>query len=145
MTDTPPVTGRCYCGVVHFSAATAPRVVSYCHCWDCRRVTGAPVAAFAAFDDAALRYDPDLGAPASHAPGVQRWFCGACGSPLAARFDYLAGQTYVPLGLIDQAGDLPPSLHSHSDSKLPWLQIDDELHRQEGSARDTLRGAGSSE
>lgn len=139
MDKTPPITGRCYCGKTRFSVSALPSVVSYCHCSDCRRVSGAPVAAFAAFADGTVRYTPDPGAPVSHFDGVERWFCDACGSPLGARYDYLPGQIYVPLGLIDQAAELPPSLHSHAASGMPWLHIQDGLARNEKSARDTLR------
>ncbi|MCV3272230.1 GFA family protein [Roseobacter sinensis] len=140
MASTEPITGRCYCGGITLSADSAPEVVSYCHCSDCRRVSGAPVAAFAGFRDGAVRFDPDPGPPVSHAPGVMRWFCRSCGSPLAATYDYLPGQVYVPLGLIDQAAALPPSLHSHAESRLPWLHLDDDLPQQAQSARDALRG-----
>lgn len=44
------LTGRCYCGATTVQATLAPLTVAYCHCIDCRRVTGAQVAAFAAFD-----------------------------------------------------------------------------------------------
>jgi hypothetical protein len=84
---------------------------------------------------------PALGSPFSVVPGVERWTCDRCGSPLAARFDYLPGQTYVPLGVLDQAGELAPSLHCHSDSRLPWLPIDDGLPRAEGSGRANLNAA----
>nr|WP_275113661.1 GFA family protein [Roseobacter cerasinus] len=114
-------------------------MVSYCHCSDCRRVSGAPVSAFAAFREAVLRFEPTPGPPVSHAPGVTRWFCRDCGSPLAATYDYLPGQIYVPLGLIDQSAELPPSLHSHATSRLPWLHLADQLPRAEHSARDTLQ------
>lgn len=139
MFPDPKITGRCYCGKMHFAADVLPSVVSYCHCVDCRRLSGAPVAAFAAFDCKAVRYAPDPGVPVSHCAGVARWFCAACGTPLGATYDYLPGQIYVPLGLIDQAADLPPSLHSHSASAMPWLHIQDTLPRQENSARDVLR------
>ncbi|GFE48791.1 aldehyde-activating protein [Roseobacter cerasinus] len=133
------ITGRCYCGAVRLMADAQPDMVSYCHCSDCRRVSGAPVSAFAAFREAVLRFEPTPGPPVSHAPGVTRWFCRDCGSPLAATYDYLPGQIYVPLGLIDQSAELPPSLHSHATSRLPWLHLADQLPRAEHSARDTLQ------
>lgn len=114
-------------------------MVSYCHCSDCRRITGAPVAAFAAFQGDALQVSPPLGSPTTINPGVNRWFCQRCGSPIAATFDYLPGQIYVPLGLLDQADVLQPDLHSHADKCLPWLRIDDDVPRVSGSARDNLR------
>ena len=98
------------------------------------------MAAFAAFEKAdvvAQLPDPFLGAP-----GVERWTCPVCHAPLAAAFDYLPDQIYVPVGSIDQAETLVPEMHSHADSALPWLHIDDDLPRAEASARDALNKAG---
>ncbi|MEM7496779.1 MAG: GFA family protein [Pseudomonadota bacterium] len=135
------LTGRCYCGATTLGAATAPSVVAFCHCADCRRWTGAPLPDFAAFADGTLTIEPDPG-PFSTVPGVERWFCRTCGSPLAARFDYLPGQVYVPLGVLDQAPDLAPALHAHADAALPWLHIADDLPRQDGSAQEALGPGG---
>lgn len=132
------LSGRCYCGRSRFTAHKLPQTVAYCHCSDCRRWTGAAVGVFAAFAVADIASTPPLGEPVSHAPGVERWFCRDCGSPLAARFDYQPDQLYVPIGLIDQAADLPPEIHCHADAQLPWLHISDTLHRASGSGRDTL-------
>lgn len=138
MPSDPPISGRCYCGKTQFVAITSPQAVAYCHCVDCRRVTGAPVAAFAAFKEDAITFEPALGTPVSVSPGVRRWFCDGCGSPVAATYDYLPGQVYVGLGLIDQAADLPPGMHSHASSALPWLHIVDDVERNPGSGRDSL-------
>lgn len=134
-------TARCYCGTTHLHFANAPQTVAYCHCVDCRRWTGAPVAAFAAFDRDQMRAAPSFGRRHSHTPGVDRWNCPDCGSPLAAQFDYLPDQVYVPLGIIDQASSLPPEIHSHTAATLPWLHIQDELPRQSGTARAQLSDA----
>ena len=131
------ITGRCYCGAVTIRGA-APQTVAYCHCSDCRRVTGAPVAAFAAFAEGDLEIAPDEGRVVEVSPGVRRTFCGACGSPLTGRYDYLPGQVYVALGLLDQAGELAPGVHAHAESRLAWLHIEDDLPRAAGSARRVL-------
>ncbi len=60
---------------------------------------------------------------------------------MAAVFDYLPGQIYVPLGVLDQAAELPPQSHSHYKAHLPWLEIMDEIPRQTGSNRAALRAA----
>ncbi len=132
-------TGRCYCGATRIRATAPPREVAYCHCVDCRRATGAPVAAFAGFDEAAVSFEPGLGPSASAAPGAIRYFCEGCGSPIAGRYDYLPGQVYVALGLLDQADDLAPTSHAHHECRLRWLHIGDDLERVEGSARDRLK------
>ncbi|MEM9784149.1 MAG: GFA family protein [Pseudomonadota bacterium] len=107
---------------------------------DCRRWTGAPVAAFAAFPAGSVTLTPDPG-PFSTVAGVERWFCRSCGSPLAARFDYLPDQIYVPIGVIDQADTILPAMHSHHGARLSWLHIDDDLPRPDASARDALNSA----
>ena len=134
------ITGRCYCGRVSLASKDAPSVVTYCHCSDCRRVTGAAAAAFAAFEDGTVTYEPSLKSVSSY-PGVDSWFCPYCGSSLGARFDYLPGQIYVPIGVIDQANTLAPTMHCHAEFKLDWLHIEDKAQMVEGTGRQKLQDA----
>ncbi|MEO1066507.1 MAG: GFA family protein [Pseudomonadota bacterium] len=73
------LTGRCYSGAIAFSASRLPEVVAYCHCADCRRVTGAPVAAFATFAESDIAFHPHEGQSVDVNPGVVRTFCNTCG------------------------------------------------------------------
>ena len=135
-TNSLHLTGRCYCGAFSLRAAT-PQVVTYCHCDDCKRWTGAPLPAFAGMGSDQVQFEPALNAGRTFSSGVTRWNCTTCGSPLAAQFPYLPDQLYVPLGLLDQADNLPPSLHCHAEAMHPWLPQDD-LPRHTGSGRATL-------
>ena len=138
-THAPPAcTGRCYCGRTTFSASAAPKAVTYCHCDDCKRATGAPVAAFAAFDDAVITFAPDEGQAISRVAGVTRSFCRSCGSPLSGRYDYLPDTVYVPVGLFDNADAYPPEMHAHQNNQLMWLCLSDDLPKHQGSARGQL-------
>jgi len=114
--------------------------VAFCHCNDCQRWTGSPAPAFAAFDPADLTVEPALGSPVITNAGVERWNCAQCSSPLAATFDYIPNQLYVPLGLIDQADELPAEIHCFSEKQLPWLHIEDDAIRGTGTARENLMG-----
>lgn len=84
---------------------------------------------------------PSLDAGVSHAKGVRRWFCRACGTPLAATYDYLPDQLYIPVGLFDQVNELPPQSHSHTGSRVAWVELDASLPQDTGSARDILKAA----
>jgi hypothetical protein len=141
MTQNKTISGRCYCGGTIMHSTQLPKVVSYCHCNDCRRVTGAPVAAFAAFEEGALSWAPNEGKAVTINPGVTRTFCETCGSPLTGRYDYLPGTVYVALGILDQANELSPQLHSHHNNRLDWLCIEDDLERAGESARAKLQEA----
>jgi len=136
-----PLSGRCYCGHMRLKASDQPQVVTYCHCVDCRRVTGAPVGVFAAFDADHLTFEPPLDDGKSYVNGVTRWNCPQCCSPLAAQYPYLPGQIYLPIGLFDQAAELAPEAHSHSAQQLPWLHLQDDLPRSNGSGRGRLKEA----
>lgn len=73
--------------------------------------------------------------------GVVRTFCAVCGSPLAGRYEYLPGQIYIAVGVIDQANDLAPLLHAHEAQRLTWLHIDDDLERFATTSRSRLADA----
>ena len=113
--------------------------MAYCHCSDWRRSTGAPVAAFAAFDEAAVL--PDLPGHVLQIGGVRRWTCATCAAPLGAAFDDRPGQVYVPVGIIEEAGALAPERHSHHAARPGWLHIDDNLPRSGETARTDLPGS----
>ncbi|MEM7283730.1 MAG: GFA family protein [Pseudomonadota bacterium] len=146
MTDkeSPSITGRCYCGQITIAATKTPQAITYCHCEDCRRTTGSPVAVFAAFADADLTLTPNEGQKVSVTPGVTRSFCSNCGTPLTGRYDYLPGMVYVGVAVLDQADELEPQLHAHESQRLPWLHIQDNLERFPNSARSKLKSANKS-
>ncbi len=75
----------------------------------------------------------------SHTEGVHRRNCPKCGTPLTARFGYLPGQVYVPVGILDEAAALAPQVECHVASHLPWVPIDPDLPASDGSARETLQ------
>ncbi|MEM8750050.1 MAG: GFA family protein [Pseudomonadota bacterium] len=137
--QSPMVTGHCYCGAISFESHKQPQTVAYCHCEDCKRASGAPVAAIAAFAADAIAFSPNAGTGFSPSEGVTRHFCGKCGSPLMSRFDYLPDQAYVPLGILDDASRLAPKVHAYESQRYPWLHIEDSAERFPQSSRAALR------
>ncbi len=129
---------RCYCGATQLEVHGAAQTVAMCHCADCKRWTGAPAPAFAAFDPKCVSGLDGNGVQIN--AGVRRWNCNSCGSPLAATFDYLPQQIYLPLGIIENADDLVPQVHCFANRALPWLHMDDDIPKENGTARDTLLG-----
>ena len=74
------ITGKCLCGAVRYSAASAERHHHACHCGMCRRLSGGPVLASAATDVSfegagnITRY--------RSSDWAERGFCKQCGSHL---------------------------------------------------------------
>src|SRR5690606_231519 len=104
----------------------------YCHCRDCRKQTGAPVMAFVGFREEDLEW---LGEPRTwRSGGVERCFCGHCGSQIGYRDDLLPGEVYLTLGFMDEPEAYAPTLHAFQSRRLPFLNIADDLPRHAGFA-----------
>ncbi len=131
---------RCYCGAATLSFMADPLQVIYCHCDDCRRWTGAAAPVFAAFADDVVDGLAALGPGKSFAKGVDRWNCAKCGSPLVGRFDYVPGQSWVPLGVIEDASGLKPEFHCFAERRHDWVPAAG-LPGSNGTGRDALNAA----
>jgi len=134
MTLTEEFTGSCACGAVSFTAAGLPLMVSWCHCRDCRRQTGAPAVVWSGF---ALDTVSWQGTPASRnsSPDVTRRHCAECGTPISYEDQRLPGEIYMYAGLFDQADRLVPDRHAYTRSKLFWIHLEDGLEHFERTSR----------
>lgn len=126
-------TGGCRCGAIRFEAAAEPEHISYCHCADCRRATGAPVSAFVGFPAGAVSLLGD--APTTFENGtVTRIFCGVCGSPIAYVDSRIGETSYFMLGAMDTPQNYKPTLHAYVSQQLPFLHMPDGLPRHVNSS-----------
>ena len=132
----PDIEGRCRCGGYRFRAAAGPFRVSYCHCADCRRSTGAPVVVLLGFADEDVEILSGEAGTYRSSPGVERLFCPACGTPIAYRDAALPGETYYYLGLFADPARFPPRVHAFVSEQLPWLDIRDGLPRHHRFSRE---------
>ena len=82
MTSDVKATGGCMCGSVRYEAVGEPKFILNCHCLSCRRHTGAPVVTFVAFSSEQVRFVKGSRKFYKSSPGVNRAFCGQCGTPL---------------------------------------------------------------
>lgn len=122
-------TGNCRCGAVRFEARAEPFHVSYCHCVDCRKASGAPLSAFVGFKAEASTF---TGTKADYVNGtVTRHFCPVCGTPLAYLDARLPDDIYLTLGAMDHQERYVPTLHAWVGQKLPYFHIGDGLPQLE--------------
>jgi predicted N-acetyltransferase YhbS len=120
--------GRCLCGAVRFSFTGAPAWQSHCHCESCRRATSSPFTSFLSVRQDRVRWQGERRAFAS-SPGVTRWFCPACGAPLAYETAERPGETDLYAASLDDPSGYAPTLHDHWDEHLPFVRLDDGLPR----------------
>ncbi|MEM9618864.1 MAG: GFA family protein [Pseudomonadota bacterium] len=108
--------GRCACGKIHVAASGKPKLVANCHCKSCRKATGAAFATFVDFERAAVRIKGDVSIFKS-SPGVERLFCGNCGSPVAYS-EINADEINIHIGVFDEPRAFQPTEDSNLESRL---------------------------
>ncbi|MBS9721696.1 GFA family protein [Tianweitania sp. BSSL-BM11] len=126
-------TASCRCGAIRFEAHSDPVFSGYCHCTDCRRATGSPVAAFVGFNTQDSRFIGKAPATFGKAP-VTRSFCADCGAPIAYADARLPDRVFIMLGAMDAPNDYPPTMHSYAGNALSFFHLDDDLPRLEANA-----------
>lgn len=115
-------TGGCHCGAVRWSAEGEPEHHALCHCADCRRWSGAPVAGWIAWPAEKVTV---TGAPMVYRSSQQgsREFCGACGTGLFYRNpQFLPGIIDIQSGTMDDPEAQPPGAQIMVKDRLSWTQ-----------------------
>lgn len=119
MTDDLHV-GGCQCGAVRFEANGDPKFVSNCHCYSCRKATGAAFSTWVGFNENHVRWTrggPDI---FNSSPGVSRGYCRSCGTPLTYAGEKWAGEIHFLVGVFDNPDAFTPRNESFTDDALLW-------------------------
>ena len=118
-----PVTGRCYCGEVRFSAASEPFHQANCHCENCRRAIGAQAVAWITVKHSGFRFD--RGSPTRYRTetGAWRTFCTRCGSSLTYEHDNRPDEIDITTASLDHPENFPPTRDVFPEEKLPWVEL----------------------
>ena len=134
MTDeTRKTTGGCMCGAVRYEAIGEPKFILNCHCSSCRRHTGAPVVTFVAFSSEQVSFVRGNRKLYESSPGVERAFCGQCGTPLTweAPSPRIPGLEIIEfhISTLDRPDDYPPDRHFFYGERIAWFDVADNLPR----------------
>ncbi|MEM8862912.1 MAG: GFA family protein, partial [Chloroflexota bacterium] len=96
--------GKCLCEKVQFQVTGSFGEVRYCHCSQCRRMTGSAFSANAKVSKGAweLTQGEEHIREFEHKPGIFRGFCSNCGSPVYSRLAWDPDHMRVRLGTFDK-------------------------------------------
>jgi class 3 adenylate cyclase len=127
----PLTSGGCLCGQVRFDIWGEPSAVGYCHCRYCQLALGAPLNAWAAFRRSLVSFTGESLKIFKSSPFAVRAFCGECGTSIYTDIHGADAADFysIRLATLDNPEDFPPTCHFGVESRLPWLNIDDELPR----------------
>ena len=125
----------CACGAHRGVALGDPQSVTWCHCADCRRESGAPSFVWVGWHEANVEGGlAGLETRVTKA-NVTRGRCGSCGALLAYRDEGLPGLVYVPLGAFDAPERFEPTEHAYWPDRVERLSFDDGLPKREGTTQ----------
>lgn len=123
--------GSCLCGDVRYELDAPLGMIGICHCSRCRKSSGTAYAVNATVDQAGFRLVAGAASLAEFAslPGVTRFFCRRCGSPLYSRRDSTPDALRLRLGTLDTPIAERPAFHFFVASMAEWDFIHDDLPR----------------
>jgi len=140
------VKGGCLCGAIRYEVDALPISTGYCHCSICQKFTGSAMSTWTAFPASALRFVGEQPRYFASSPIAQRGFCATCGSSLTYRLIQPRKAAYVVIftSSLDEPKGHAPAAHSGIESKMPWLDILDDLPRTRTADSRVLQEAWSS-
>lgn len=121
--------GHCSCGEVFWESEAAVAWSCYCHCEDCRRACAAPVTAFIGLPHEAVTWGGAEPRVYRSSEGVERLFCGTCGTQMAYRTARDNVNIHLYTATLEDPGAVPPRFHVFHAEHLPWLHLQDTLPR----------------
>lgn len=129
--------GWCLCKNTRWEFDGEVSWACYCHCDDCRRQCAAPVTAWLGVPMQNFRWTGTAPKTVNSSEGVYRHFCAACGTPMALEAHHYAGGMHLYAASMEHPEDFSPAFHVNYQSKLPWLQMEDDLPKYKGRLVDT--------
>ena len=134
MTDTTrKFEGGCLCGSVRYQLQRgAPDWSAHCHCRSCQKATGAAFATWIGVKKDKFEVTKGRLAIFNSSPGVERSFCGRCGTSLTyVAEDRWPGEISVLAPTQDDPGVAAPTAHVYVEHQLAWVKLADGLPRRE--------------
>ena len=120
-------TGQCLCGKVKYTISSEPRVMSQCHCDDCRKSTGTGHASNAFFKEKDVHINGATSSYESVADSgstITRYFCPQCGSLLFGTLSGVKNVIAVAVGTVDDSSWFKPSAIVYNKRKPQWDFMD---------------------
>ena len=124
--------GRCFCKAVSFEIDTPIKACVNCHCESCRRQCSAPMTSYIGIEQGQWRWTGEMPKVFNSSPGVERTFCGHCGTPLSFRSENMSGVMHFYLAALEDPERFKPELHVAHEEKRCWLKLGDDLPTRNG-------------
>jgi hypothetical protein len=111
--------GGCLCGQVRYHVDGPALVEAVCHCRNCQKQGGSAFSVIVGVAADALKLDGQPALFLDHGESgnpVNRYFCGACGSPIYSGLPGTPQVVYLKAGTLDDPTHLAPKMNVWCDS-----------------------------
>ena len=133
-------TGGCVCGEIRYEMMETPLFVHCCHCTWCQRETGSAFALNAIIE---ARYvhvkkgKPEaITVPSESGNGQTIHRCPTCKLALWSIYNGAGDRfRFLRVGTLDNAGAYPPDIHIFTSTKLPWVDLPQDVPSSEAFYR----------
>ncbi len=115
--------GGCHCGAVRYEVQGEPKHAALCHCSDCRKSSGAPMVAWAAYSEGDFKVTKGE-AKTHNSSGVSmRSFCGECGTGLYfTNAENLPGIVDIQSATLDDPDAVKMQVHIQIADRIGWME-----------------------
>lgn len=114
--------GGCQCGAVRYEVSGEPQYVALCHCEGCRKSSGAPMVAWAAFTEDGFRVARGEAKTYNSSGSAMRNFCPDCGTGLYyTNADVLPGLVDIQVATLDDPSVFPATGHIQTAERIDWM------------------------
>ena len=128
--DTIFCEGGCACSAMRYRVTSKPMFVHACHCRMCQRQTGSSNAVNALIEtDRIIVLSGEIETRLVDTPGGRGRRVARCASCKVALWsNYLINnhgdhQRFLRVGTLDDPSRMPPDVHIHTGTKLPWYVV----------------------
>ena len=114
------MSGRCFCKAVGYRCGPLLYPPTLCHCESCRRAAGAHAVGWLTVRRDDLSWVGPAPREFASSAGVQRGFCGQCGTPLSYRNATRPGEIDVTICSLEQPERAAPVDHIWMQDAPDW-------------------------
>ncbi|KNG92502.1 GFA family protein [Pseudaestuariivita atlantica] len=125
--------GYCHCRATTWAFEGPPTWSCYCHCDDCRRNCASPVVAWLGMPLRDFEWTGAAPETRQSSEGVRRHFCATCGTPMGFEAAHYAGGMHLYAATMERPQTFVPEFHVNWQAKLPWLAMEDDLPKYDGT------------
>jgi hypothetical protein len=121
------VSGGCCCGGIGYEYVGEVGAAGYCHCEDCRRISGSAFGVsvrVAAKNFRIVRGEPKgFTKPGESGRAATRYFCPHCGSPIYTAPALHPETVFIKAGSLDDPTLVKPDRQAWMRSRVAWATI----------------------